>query len=224
MANVRNEIATRAAIPFNFVRGVRGNRDPCPSHGFVSASRSSACRSSVMNDRTPTFPSDKLCLLGITLRKWRATVANPTVPLAHVSPVHSLARNFLIEGITRATAYESERGGRLVVLRTKETTLYMYDFWFLNFIYRGSRAKVCWLDKIFVSSRIDSWNRVFLQRAFLNVKFRHSERGTSSKSRRGYSRVSHRYYRGRTWIHLVDKFSKLSLMVYRSVDVSSTSG
>lgn len=38
------------------------------------------------------------------------------VPLAHVSPVHSLARNFLIEGITRATAYESERGGRLIVL------------------------------------------------------------------------------------------------------------
>lgn len=174
MANVRNEIATRAAIRFNFVRGVRANRDPCPSYGFVSASRSSACRSSVMNGCTPTFPSNnKLCLLGITLRKWRAPVANPSLESNNRSACPHYARwlarsNFLIEGITRATAYESERGGCLDAQKAEIfTNLYIYIyFWFLNFLFSQRNFVTDWIKVLFriatLLKRIDS----FLQRIF----------------------------------------------------------
>lgn len=217
MANVRNEIATRAAIRFNFVRGVRANRDPCPSYGFVSASRSSACRSSVMNGCTPTFPSNnKLCLLGITLRKWRAPVANPSLESNNRSACPRYARwlarsNFLIEGITRATAYESERGGCLDAQKAEIfTNLYIYIyFWFLNFLFSQRNFVTDWIKVLFriatLLKRIEFLTEGFSTGSFATRSMERVRNCADGTWRiHGFRIVTSG--RSRTWIHLVDKF------------------
>lgn len=135
-----------------------------------------------MNGCTPTFSSNKLCLLGITLRKWRATVANPTVPLAHVLRLFTRSLKLPYRrdyALTRANVEDV-----WMPKKTFANRIYIYDFRFFNFIYRGSRAKLCYWIK--VPSRVAALlKRIeFLQRVFLCEVL---PLGMSSKLRRGYT-------------------------------------
>lgn len=167
-----------------------------------------------MNGCTPTFSSNKLCLLGITLRKWPLRIRRFRLPTFYAC---SLARsNLLIEGITRLL----ERTWRMFgwperLLRT----VYIYIRFPIFQLYLSRIAsETLLLDKSSVSSSGSlEKNRVFTE-GFSTWSFATRNEFEIASRIHGFRIVTSG--KGRTWIHLVEK---LSLMVYRSVDVSSTS-
>lgn len=170
-----------------------------------------------MNGCTPTFSSSKLCLLGITLRKWRATVANPTVPLAHVLRLFTRSLKLAYRrdyALTRANVEDV-----WMPRKTFANRIYIY-IWFPIFELYLSRiaSETLLLDKSSVSSSGSlEKNRVFIE-DFSTWSFVTRNEFEIASRIHGFRIVTSG--KGRTWIHLVEK---LSLMVYRSVDVSSTS-
>lgn len=178
-----------------------------------------------MNGCTPTFSSNKLCLLGITLRKWRATVANPTVPLAHVLRLFTRSLKLPYRrdyALTRANVEDvwmprKTFANRIYIyIRFPIFQLYLSRIETLYETYRASETLL--LDKSSVSSSGSlEKNRVFTE-GFSTWSFATRNEFEIASRIHGFRIVTSG--KGRTWIHLVEK---LSLMVYRSVDVSSTS-
>lgn len=106
----------------------------------------------------------------------------PTVPLAHVLRLFTRSLKLAYRrdyALTRANVEDV-----WMPRKTFANLIYIYDFRFLNFIYRGSRAKLCYWIK--VPSRVAALlKRIeFLQRVFLREVL---PLGMSSKLRRGYT-------------------------------------
>lgn len=129
-----------------------------------------------MNGCTPTFSSNKLCLLGITLRKWRATVANPTVPLAHVLRLFTRLLKLAYRrdyALTRANVED-------VWMPRKTFANRIYIYIYIRFpifeLYLSRIAsETLLLDKSSVSSSGSLEKNKSFYRGFFYVKFCHSE-------------------------------------------------